>query len=143
MERLSGIVGASVLVGLLAICAMAMSGEDDSLLLDEEGRLPPGIPVHSYYDTLVQLEPDVWDTLCHNLGGNPLNYLVFVYGYNDAGFHHANYGTASYGVVEKWIGAEWRELDEYCITVLRAPEDDVIGSERQWAYARVLIIRVK
>jgi hypothetical protein len=103
------------------------------------------IPLHSYYNSgLVSIEPGQEITLWHSLGGDPRKYLVFVYGYNNYGYHHANYGTASYYALtgDKWIGGEWYKLDEYRITIVRAPEDEDAPSEKQWDKVRVIIIRL-
>lgn len=114
--------------------------------IDVDRYTPPYIPLHSAYLAQPDINPGDKITLYHGLGGIPFWYLVHVYGYNSYGYHQANYGTNSYKQMlsVKWCGAEWQELTDSTITLIRAAEDinPPIPPEKLWETMSVLFVRL-
>jgi hypothetical protein len=86
----------------------------------------------NYDSDWVALVPDIAQTLTHNLGGNPDDYVVDMQ-YRASGVDGVNqryYGGADFGInpapghaVDDRVGAYWRSLNTTSIIVYRRPED--------------------
>jgi hypothetical protein len=76
-------------------------------------------------------------TLTHRLYGDESKYIVYLDGKDSDGIHQSNFGTASFGAIEKWLGCEWHGLTSSRIKVTRARDDD--DASHSWDYIRVRI----
>jgi len=87
-------------------------------------------PTPTYDSGWVSINQDTAQTLSHDIGGNPEDYVVNMQ-YRDSGFSGVNqcyYGGADFGATiggsNNWrVGAYWRSLDADSIAVYRRPED--------------------
>jgi len=118
-----------------------------SVVILRLGPSPRGISYAGYYTppSSISLDPGDKVTLYHGLGGDPRYYLVYVYGCAGQEYHQANYGTNPALLLpsEKWIGLEWKELNDTTITLHRAPDDTLTytAAEKLWDRVNVLIIK--
>jgi len=76
--------------------------------------------------------------LAHNLGGDPFEYIVIVYGKNDFGMHQANYGTNA--AMAGSMGLMWSGLNGNTIKLMRGALDET-GTDTDWDEVRVRIIK--
>ncbi|MBN2227449.1 MAG: hypothetical protein JW763_08795 [candidate division Zixibacteria bacterium] len=82
------------------------------------------------------VSPGTTIQLDHNLGGDPGNYVVFVYGKNTSGIHQANFGNA--GTATN-TGVTWHSLNETSLKITRGNLDSA-GGEGDWDEVRIRII---
>ena len=87
-------------------------------------------PTPTYDSGWVSVNQDTAQTLLHNIGGNPEDYVVDMQYRNSgsSGVNQCYYGGADFGAnmggASDWrVGAYWRSLDADSITVYRRPED--------------------
>ncbi|HSO27558.1 MAG TPA: hypothetical protein VLS48_05770, partial [Anaerolineales bacterium] len=85
----------------------------------------------AYDSGWVALAPDTAETLEHNLGGNPDDYIVDMQYWASGvdGINQRYYGGADFGTKitvqnpDDRVGAYWRSLNDTSISVYRRPED--------------------
>lgn len=79
----------------------------------------------------------------HNLGGDPGEYLVYISGTSDGSslIHQANYGINSALASPNLRGVWWNHCDSNNIDIYRADDDEVPGSENNWSFVRVRILK--
>jgi hypothetical protein len=77
--------------------------------------------------------------LHHNLGGDPGEYMVMIYGRNPFGVHQGNFGLTYIGPLN-FAGLEWSSLTADSITLTRGNADNQ-GSDTDWDEVRVRILR--
>jgi len=90
----------------------------------------------------VSISEDETITLTHSLGGDRNKYMVYMWGRSSGGGRHqGNYGMAHYlSVPDRWIGANWHDLDATSIKVTRGNYDNQ-GTSKDWDYVRVCILK--
>jgi len=103
-----------------------------------------GIPYMAHRAKLFSINPGDSLTYNHYLGGDPGQYMIYLYGYNSKGLHHANYGTNAiqFLPIEKWVGAEWQELTPTSIKLIRAADDDTLTPKKHWDTFVLFMIRI-
>lgn len=107
---------------------------------NRDGTRRTSIPVLDFYDSeWFAIHPEECLLKTHDLGGDPGEYLVFVYGRNGYGIHQARYGMAE--ASGSWIGLKWVELNSSTMRICRAPDDDISGQFGPWDEARIRIIK--
>ncbi len=115
-------------------------GPGDTGFWGRDRSLRATIPVLDFYDSgWFVTHPGDCLLKTHELGGDPGDYLVFVYGKNPFGIHQARYGMAE--ASGSWIGLKWVELNASTIRICRAPDDDISGQFGTWDSTRVRIIK--
>jgi len=93
-----------------------------------------------YNSGWVSISPGETNTLTHNLGGNPDDYIVIVDGKSSGGGIHQNALGLDNLSTGNWIGLAWSDLSNTQITVSRGANDDTVASNLQWNQVRVRII---